>query len=338
MGRPKVYFPGTLWQFYEFARPILEPRCEILAEPERVYGPEELGAVFAEVEGAILTAFEKVPRSVIEAAPRLRALSKYGAGIETIDLQAATERGIPVTNTPGANALGVAEHTVALILSLLRHTPRLDHLVKSGRWKQARKLIGGDVEGSVLGLVGCGNIGQLVGRKMGALGMRILAFDPYQTPQVVAAIGAERVEQLDELLAAADVVSLHMTVTPATRGMFDAARFGRMKRGALIVNTSRAALIDDAALTAALRAGDLSGAALDVFNTEPIEPDNPFLTMDNVILTPHHAGTTTRTRERTLKQAATNLVRMLDGELPERGLCNPDVRARFENGAGPGAS
>jgi D-3-phosphoglycerate dehydrogenase / 2-oxoglutarate reductase len=338
MRRPKVYFPGTLWQFYEFARPILEPQCEIVAEPERVYTPEELGAVFSGVEGAILTAFEKVPRSVIEAAPRLRALSKYGAGIETIDLQAATERGIPVTNTPGANALGVAEHTVSLILSLLRHTPRLDRLVKSGRWKQARQLIGGDVEGSVLGLVGCGNIGQLVGRKMSALGMRVLGYDPYQTPQAMAAAGVERIEQLDELLMAADVVSLHMTVTPATRGMFDAGLLSRMKRGAVIINTSRAALIDDAALIAALQAGELAGAALDVFNTEPIEHDNALLTMEHVILTPHHAGTTMRTRERTLKQAATNLVRMLGGELPEYGLCNPEVGARFEVGAGPGAA
>ncbi|MBI4291718.1 MAG: phosphoglycerate dehydrogenase [Betaproteobacteria bacterium] len=336
MARPRIYFPGTLWQFYDFARPILEPACEIVVEPERVYSAEETATVFAGVEGAILTAFEKVPRSVIEAAPRLRALSKYGVGIEAIDLEAATERGIPVTNTPGANSLGVAEHTVALILSLLRQVPQLDRLVRADRWNDGRRLIGGDVEGSTLGLAGFGSIGQLVGRRAGALGMRVIAYDPFQSDETVAAAGAERVAQLDDLLAASDVVSLHMSVTAETRRLFNAERFSRMKPGALFVNTARAALVDQDALIAALRERHLAGAALDVFEPEPLAPGGPLLDLDNVIITPHHAGTTVRTRERTLKQAATNLVRMLDGELPEIGLCNPSVRGRFE--ARPGAS
>ena len=330
MARPKVYFPGTLWQFYDFARPILEPACEIVVEPERVYSAEETAKVFAGVDGAILTAFEKVPRSVIEAAPRLRALSKYGVGIEAIDLEAATERGIPVTNTPGANSLGVAEHTVALILSLLRQTPQLDRLVRAGRWNDARRIIGGDVEGSTLGLVGFGNIGQLVGRRAAALGMRVLAYDPFQNAEIFAAVGAERIEQLDDLLAISDVVSLHMTVTAETRRFFNAERFSRMKPAALFVNTARATLVDQDALIAALREQRLAGAALDVVEPEPLAPGSPLLELEGVIITPHHAGTTVRTRERTLKQASANLVRMLNGELPEIGLCNPEVRARFD--------
>lgn len=329
MARPKVYFPGTLWQFYEFARPILEPGCEIVVEPERVYGVDELTAVFADVEGAILTAFEKVPRSVIEAAPGLRVLSKYGAGIEAIDLDAATERGIPVVNTPGANALGVAEHTVALILSLLRHVATLDRLVRAGRWKEARRIVGGDVEGSVLGVVGLGSVGRLVARRMTALGMRVIAYDPFQDAAAFADAGAERIGELDDLLAASDVVSLHMTVTADTRGILDAGRLDRMKRGALLVNTARAALVDQPALVRALRDGRLGGAALDVMEPEPLPDDSPLLGIERLIITPHHAGTTLRTRERTLKQAAANLVRVLGGELPEVGLCNPGVRARF---------
>lgn len=334
MARPRIYFPGTLWQFYDFARPILEPACEIVVEPERVYSAEETAEVFAGVEGAILTAFEKVPRPVIEAAPRLRALSKYGVGIEAIDLEAATERGIPVTNTPGANSLGVAEHTVALILSLLRQVPQLDRLVRADRWNDGRRLIGRDVEGSTLGLAGFGSIGQLVGRRAAALGMRVLAYDPFQSAETIAAAGAERVAQLDDLLAASDVVSLHMTVTAETRRLFNAECFSRMKQGALFVNTARAALVDQDALIAALRERHLAGAALDVFEPEPLAPGSPLLELDNVIITPHHAGTTVRTRERTLRQAATNLVRMLNGELPEIGLCNPSVRARFEARSG----
>ncbi len=330
MTRPKIYFPGTLWQFYDFARPILEPACEIVVEPERVYTAEETAKVFADVDGALLTAFEKVPRSVIEAAPRLRALSKYGVGIEAIDLEAATERGIPVTNTPGANSLGVAEHTVALMLSLVRQVPQLDRLVRSGRWNDARRIIGGDLEGSVLGLIGFGNIGRLIARRALGLGMRVLAYDPYQSAEAVASAGAERVEQLENLLARADVVSLHMTVTAQTRRMFNAARFGQMKPGALFVNTARAALVDQEALIAALKARRLGGAALDVVEPEPLAPGSPLLELGNVIITPHHAGTTVRTRERTLKQASANLVRMLNGEIPETGLCNPAVREGFK--------
>jgi D-3-phosphoglycerate dehydrogenase / 2-oxoglutarate reductase len=330
MARPQIYFPGTLWPFYEAARPILEPVVDLAVEPERVYTAEEIAEVFATVDGALLTAFEKVPRSVIEAAPRLRALSKYGAGIETIDLEAATERGIPVTNTPGANSLGVAEHTVTLILSLLRQVPQLDRLVRAGRWNDARRIIGGDVEGSTLGLVGFGHVGRLVGKRAAALGMRVLAYDPFQPAEIVAAAGAEKVDELDALLATSDVVSLHMTVTPETRGLFDADRFARMKPGAFFVNTARAALVDQDALIAALREQRLAGAALDVAEPEPLTAGSPLFELDNLIITPHHAGTTVRTRERTLRQAAENLVLMLRGELPAMGLCNPDVRDRFE--------
>lgn len=330
MARPTIYFPGTLWQFYEFARPILEPACEVVVEPERVYTAEETASVFAKVDGALLTAFEKVPRAVIEAAPRLRALSKYGVGIETIDLEAATERGIPVVNTPGANSLGVAEHTVALMLSLLRQTPRLDRLVRTGRWNDARRLIGGDIEGSVLGLAGFGGVGRLVAQRALGLGMRVLVYDPFVPTDVVIAAGAEPVAELDNMLAVADVVSLHMTVTAATRRLFDAARLGRMKPGAILINTARATLVDQDALVSALRAGHLAGAALDVVDPEPLAPGSPLLELDQVIITPHHAGTTVRTRERTLKQAAANLVSLLNGAIPETGLCNPAVRPAFE--------
>lgn len=330
MARPRIYFPGTLWQFYNYARPILEPVVEVVVEPERVYSPEETAGVFADLDGALLSAFEQVPRSVIEAAPRLRALSKYGVGIETIDLDAATERGIAVTNTPGSNALGVAEHTLTLILASLRQVPQLDRLVRTGRWNDARRIVGGDVEGSTLGLVGFGHVGQLVGRRAAALGMRVLAFDPYLAAGVFAAAGAEQVDDLDVLLGRSDVVSLHMTVTAQTRRFFDAARFARMKPGAFFVNTARAALVDQDALIAELRDGRLGGAALDVADPEPLDPASALLAFENVIVTPHHAGTTERTRERTLGQAATNLVLMLQGTIPDVGLCNPAVRDRFE--------
>jgi len=330
MSRPRVYFPGTMWPFYDFARPIIEPVAEVVVQPDRILRGDELASVLAGVDGAILTAYEHLPREVlVAAAPRLRVLSKYGVGIETIDLEAATELGIPVTNTPGANSLGVAEHTVTLMLASLRRVRELDRLVRQGRWNDARKLIGGDIEGSTLGLVGYGSVGQLVGRRAAALGMRVLAYDPYQPAERISAAGAEKVDELDELLGRSDVVSLHMVVTPQTRQMFDAARFARMKPGAVFVNTARAALVDQDALIDALRSGRLSAAGIDVPDPEPLGASSPLFDVENLIITPHHAGTTVRTRERTLTQAAENLVLLLDGRLPDVGLVNPDVRQRF---------
>ena len=331
MAKPRVYFAGTMWPFWEFARPILEDRVEIVVEPERVYSAAELGPILAGCDGALLTAFEKVPRSAIEASqPRLRVLAKYGAGIETIDLDAATEAGVLVANTPGANSLGVAEHTIALMLAILRHIPQLDRLVRTGNWNQARRYIGGDIEGSTIGMVGFGNVGQLVGKRAAALGMRVLAYDPYLSAERAALAGATKVDDLDEMLGQCDVVSLHMVVTPETTGMFNAERFARFKRGARLVNTARAQLVDQDALIEALRSGQLAGAAVDVSDPEPLGAESPLYDLDNLIITPHHAGSTIRTREKTLTQAARNLVEMLDGRLPAVGVCNPSVREAFE--------
>jgi len=179
-------------------------------------------------------------------------------------------------------------------------------------------------------MVGFGSVGQLVGRRAAALGMRVLAYDPYLSAERCAAAGAEKREDLDGMLEESDVVSLHMVVTPETRRMINAQRLARFKPSAVLINTARAQLIDQDALVAALREGTIGGAALDVHEPEPLGAESPLYDLDNVILTPHHAGTTIRTRERTLSQAARNLVLMLNGELPEVGLCNPDVRAGFE--------
>lgn len=330
-AKPRVYFPGTLHQFYQFAAPILDPIVDVFDVPDKVYSADELAAIFREerFEGAILSAFEKVPRSVIEAAPKLRALSKYGVGIEAIDLDAATERGIPVTNCPGSNSLGVAEHTVALMFALFRHVPALDRLVRANRWNDARRLIGGDVEGSTLGLAGFGSVGKLVGRRAAAMGMQVIAYDPYQPKEAIEAEGAIKVDSLEDLVERADVVSLHMVATAETRGIFSDALLARMKPGAFLINTARSVLVDQAALVRSLESGRLGGAALDVVEPEPINLDHPLLGFDNVIITPHHAGTTVRTRERTLIQACNNLVLMLNGQLPAIGLCNPAVRERF---------
>jgi D-3-phosphoglycerate dehydrogenase len=327
--KPKIYFPGTLYGSYEIARPILEPDVEIVVFPEKVLSAEQLAEVFHDVDGAIVTAFEKISRSLIEAAPRLRAISKFGVGIETIDLEAATEHGIPVTNCPGANALGVAEHTLALMFSLLRHVPRLDRMVRQGDWIKSKRFYGADFEGSTLGIIGIGNVGSLVAQRACALGMSVIAYDPYQSAETVARTGAKKVNSLDDLLPVADVVSLHATVTKESRGMLGETEFRKMKPTAYLINAARAALVDQDAMFRALKERWISGAAVDVLEPEPLPLDSPLLQLDNLIITPHHAGTTLRTRERTLKQASSNLIRMLSGDIPDIGLCNPAVRDRF---------
>ena len=327
--KPKVYFPASLYGYYQFARPILEPEVELKFFEGRVFNVEELAEVFRDIDGAILSQFEKVTRSVIEAAPRLRALSKYGVAIETIDLNAATDRGIPVTNCPGANSLSVAEYTMALMFTLLRPIPKLDKIVRQGDWKGARKLVGVDIEGSTLGLVGVGSVGSLVAQRASAMGMRVIAYDPYQTAEGIAKVGAKKIDSLDDLLSTADVVSLHAAVTKENRRMLGEKQFRRMKPTAYLINTARAALVDQDAMVKALKEHWISGAALDVHEPEPIPPDSPLFQLDNVIVTPHHAASTPRTIERTMRQTSLNLIKMLSGELPEIGLCNPAVRDRF---------
>jgi D-3-phosphoglycerate dehydrogenase len=325
-----VYFPASFFSYYEIARPILEPESEIKLFQDRIFSEKELAEVFQDIDGAILSQFEKVTRSVIEAAPRLRALSKYGIAIETIDLEAATERGIPVTNCPGANSLSVAEYTMALMFSLLRRIPRLDSMVRQGDWTKAKGLMGVDVEGSTLGLVGIGSVGRLVAQRAAAMGMRVIAYDPYQAADIMARVGAVKVDSLDDLLSTADVVSLHVAVTKENRRMFGEVQFRKMKPTAYLINTARAALIDQNAMFKALKERWIAGAALDVHEPEPLPHNSPLFQLDNVIVTPHHAATTSRTIERTMKQASLNLVSMLSGHIPEVGLCNPAVRDRFD--------
>jgi len=327
--KPKVYFPGSLYVSYEIARPILEPEVDVVMFPNKILSAEQLAEAFHDVDGAIVTRFENVSRSLLEAAPRLRVLSKFGVGIETVDLEAATELGIPVTNCPGVNALSVAELTMALMFSLLRHLPKLDSLVRQGDWTTSKRLFGGDIEGSTLGLIGIGNVGRLVAERASAMGMRVIAYDPYQSAEYVAKTGAKKVDSLDDLLPVADVVSLHVLVTKENKRMFGEKEFRKMKPTAYLINTARSLLVDQDAMLRALKEHRIAGAAIDAHEQEPLPLNNPLLQLDNVLLTPHHGGATLRTRERTLKQACSNLLSMLSGNIPDVGFCNPAVRDRF---------
>lgn len=255
---------------------------------------------------------EPVTAEVIAAAPRLRLIQKIGVGVNTIDLQAARARGIAVCNMPGTNTQAVAEMTLLLMLAALRRVRELDAATRAGRgWALPPDLQdrSGEVCGRTIGLVGCGAVPQRLAPVLQALGARVLFTSRSEKPD---AAGERR--PLGELLAESDIVSLHVPLAPDTGRLIDADAIARMKPGAILVNTARGGLIDEAALVDALRAGRIAAAGLDVFETEPVRAGSALLALDNVVCTPHLAWLTRETLERSLAVAVENCRRLAAGE------------------------
>src|ERR1700675_2422436 len=237
----------------------------------------------------------------MEKAPRLRVVGRAGVGVDNIDLEEATRRGVLVMSTPGGNAISVAEHTFALLLALARQVPRLDKAMHEGKWEKS-SAAGTEVRGKTLGLIGLGRIGSEVAIRADAFDMRVLGYDPYISEAAAREVQVELVP-LEKLLAESDFVSLHTALSPATQNLINAATLAQMKKGARIINAARGELIDETALADALKSGKLAGAALDVFVQEPPK-DSPLLGMANVIATPHVAGSTAEAQEEVGTQVA----------------------------------
>ncbi len=269
-----------------------------------------LAAALPAVE-VIWHVLEPITAAHIAAAPRLRLIQKVGVGVDTIDLDAARAAGVAVCNLPGTNTPAVAEHALALMLAVLRQVTAFDRETRAGTgwgWPLARQSRLGEIGGRTVGLVGYGAVGRRLGPLLVAFGARVV----YAEPAPVAGAVGEHVP-LDRLLAEADIVSLHVPLTPATRGLIDAARIARMKRGAILVNTARGGLVDAGALASALSSGHLGGAGLDVFPGEPLDPASPLLAAPNTVLTPHVAWLTLETLTRSLEIMAENCARVADG-------------------------
>ena len=267
----------------------------------------------------IIPGMDQITREVFEAAPRLKVISRYGVGYETIDLEAATEFGVVVTNTPGVNSEAVADLAFSLILSLARWIPRHDSLMKRRQWKRT---VGTEMPGSTLGIIGLGAIGKGVARRARGFDMRVLAYDVAFDKDFAGLYGVEEVG-LEELLGESDFVSLHCPVTPETEGLISGERIKLMKRTAYLINTARAELIDEDALRDALKEGRVAGAGLDVFRTEP-PWDSPLVELDNVILTPHTGACTRQTIERMALRSVENALAVLEGKRP-KSVVNPEV-------------
>ena len=242
----------------------------------------------------ILRSGTRVTGELLEAAPQLKVIGRAGVGVDNVDVEAATRRGVLVMNTPGGNAVSVAEHTFALLLALARQVPAANQSTRGGEWRK-NEFLGYELKGKTLGLVGLGRIGQEVARRAQAFEMTVVAHDPFVAAALARDLGVELVS-LEELLAQADFLSLHVTLTPATERLLNRERLARCQRGVRIVNTARGELLDEAALAEALQSGQVAGAALDVFASEPPR-ESPLLQLPNVIATPHISGSTAEAQE-----------------------------------------
>jgi len=257
---------------------------------EPLKDPSALAAALSGVDALLVRSATSVGGPSIDDADRLRVIGRAGAGVDTIDVDAATARGIAVMNAPDGNTLAAAEHALSLLFALARHVPRADAGMKAGQWPKAG-LTGFELEGKKLGVIGLGRIGGTVARKASALGMDVAAYDPFLPPSA-AGHGSVPLRTLDELLAWADVVTLHIPRTKDTTHLLNADTLARMKRGAYLVNAARGGLVDETALLDALDSGQLAGAALDTFATEPLPADSPLRTHPNLVLTPHLGAST----------------------------------------------
>jgi D-3-phosphoglycerate dehydrogenase/(S)-sulfolactate dehydrogenase len=271
--------------------------------------PAELEAIIGAYDGLAVRSATKVTATILERADRLRVVGRAGVGVDNVDLDAATRRGVVVMNTPGGSSVTVAELALAMILSLYRHVPSATASVKAGKWEKKR-FQGHEIAGKTLGVVGIGNIGSVLVDRALAMKMRVMAYDPFITPEAAAKLGAELVE-LEALWREADVVSLHVPLTEQTRHLVDATTLAKMKKGAILVNCARGGIVDEAAVAASLAAGHLGGAALDVFEQEPPAANHPLFAQANVVCTPHIGASTEEAQSAVAIAVAEHLVAYL---------------------------
>jgi (S)-sulfolactate dehydrogenase len=277
----------------------LRERHDVLYDPKLVDDAKRLRAEAAHADALIVRNRTQVRGDLLAALGRCRIVGRLGVGLDNIDVAGCEQRDIRVAPATGANAASVAEYVIATAMLLLRGAYRSTEQVASGRWPREALSGGREIAGRVLGLVGFGGIGQLTARVGAALGMRVIAYDPsFEASHPVFASTGVRYATLAQLLAEADVVSLHVPLVDSTRDLFDAARIASMKKGAILINTARGGIVNEAAVAAALRSGALAGAALDVFEAEPLPASAHFAECPNLILTPHVAGLTADSNER----------------------------------------
>jgi D-3-phosphoglycerate dehydrogenase len=286
---------------------------------EVIYNPYGRPLTSAEVRNLLpgidgyIAGLDVIDRAALAAADRLKVIARYGVGVDQVDVEAAHERGIIVTNTPGANAVSVAELTIGVILAAARSIPLANETTHAGEW---RRFSGVSLQGKTVGLLGFGAIGRQVALRLAPFGCRVLAYDPFVDAETAHVHHCE-LRPLDEIIAEADFLSLHLPVLPETRGLINAERLAQMKRGAYLINTARGELVDEAALFEALQSGQLAGAALDAFSVEPPGADHPLMLLPQVIATPHIGANTDGAASAMGWGALKDCLAVLRGEAPK---------------------
>src|SRR6266576_1748313 len=256
----------------------------------------EILKLVGDAHGIIVRSQTKITAEILNAAKKLRVVGRAGVGVDNVDVETATRRGVVVLNAPGANTISTAEHAFSLLLCVARKIPAADAMIHGGSWNR-KNLEGVELYNKTLGIIGMGRIGSELSRRAIAFGMRVLAFDPYLSASRARSLQVELVEEIDELLAAADFISLHTPLTAETRHILNAARLAKTKRGVRIINCARGGLIDEQALADAISSGHVAGGALDVFETEPLPLDSPLRKIPNLVLTPHLGASTAEAQE-----------------------------------------
>lgn len=314
--KPCVYLPEKI---AEAGLDLLRAECE-MAGPW-TGSAESAADMLARADGVIVR-LHCVGEAEIAAAPRLKVIAKHGVGLDTIDVKAATARQVKVVFTPEANANSVAEHAISLMLALAKRIVPAARMIAEGHFADRSRHEGIELAGRTLGVVGLGRIGSRVAAiAANGFGMEVIGFDPF-LPADTKRTSVQRVASFDDLLAKADFISLHVPLTADTNRMLDAKSLARLKPGCRIINTSRGAAIDEAALIAALEAGTAAGAALDVFETEPVPADHPLCRAPNIVLTPHISSSTVESLDRMAVDAAQGVLDVLAGRQPKY-LVNP---------------
>ncbi|MBA2597420.1 MAG: D-glycerate dehydrogenase [Chloroflexia bacterium] len=289
----------------------------------------QLRKLLAGCDGALTLLTDSIDGALLDSLPRLRVVSNFAVGYDNIDVNAASERGVLVCNTPDVLTNATADHTWALLLAAARRIPESIEFVRAGKWEtwDPLLLLGQEVSGATIGIAGLGRIGKEVAKRARGFDMRILAFDPYEDEAFAEAHGVAYVT-LEQLLEESDFVTLHVALTAETRHLIAAPELDRMKSSAILVNASRGPVIDTEALVAALRNDSILGAALDVTDPEPLPADHPLVTMPNCIVVPHTASATVQTRDRMADLAARNLLAGLRGERPPASVNGDEVLNR----------
>lgn len=320
----KVLLPQPI---HEAGMKLLEEKVEVIVAPDP--SKKIVCKLVPDAHGIILRTGSRIDKDVLSKARNLQVISRTGAGVDNVDVDEATKRGVLVCNLPGVNALSVAEHTVAFILALAKKLRFMDESVREGRWANRNRYEAVDLEGKILGVIGTGKIGRRVAKIcQKGFHLQVIAYDPFVAKRGEVHDGIQFCGNIEEVFEKADFVSVHVAGTPETKGLVDKNLLDKMKKDAYLINTSRGKVIDEHALIKVLQEGKIAGAALDVFREEPLPEDNPLVRLDNVILSPHSASLTRECVVRLAQGAVKAVLDTFSGKLPEHIYNREELRQK----------